>query len=242
MSLRRLSDLAGGLLDLLYPNACLLCDIPGPDRHGLCSLCLAAVTTDPHPSCPRCAATVGPHADLSDGCPACRGRAFAFSAAVRLGPYDGRLRDAVLRQKVLAGEGLAERMGAVLAEARGPALKAYTPAVVIPIPLHWRRRWGRGYNHAEAIARELAAGLGVDCRPGWLRRVKAVTQAAQPSATARRENLRGAFRAGRGASFAGRAVLLADDVMTTGATLDEAARVVRQAGAAAVAVAVLSRA
>ena len=242
MSLRRLSGLAAGLLDLLYPNTCLLCDAPGPDRHGLCSLCLDAVTTDPHLACPRCAATVGPHATLSDGCLACRGRAFAFSAAVRLGPYDGRLRDAVLRQKVLAGEGLAERMGAALAEVRGPALKAFAPSVVIPVPLRWRRRWGRGYNQAEAIARDLATGLGVDCRPGWLRRVRSATQSAQPSATARRENMRGAFRVGRGASLAGRRVLLVDDVMTTGATLDEAARAVKQAGAAAVGVAVLARA
>ncbi|MBX9579524.1 MAG: ComF family protein [Gemmataceae bacterium] len=246
MSLRRLAEVARGALHLLYPNACLICDAPEagrePYRHGLCSDCLTAVTADPHAQCPKCAATVGPHAETADGCPSCRGRGFAFARAVRLGPYDGRLKDAVLRMKHAAGEGLAELMGRVFVEARGSALKAAAADLVVPVPLHWRRRWARGYNQAEAVAREVAIGLGIECRPGGLRRVKAVTQASQPSAAARRENIRGAFRAARGARFAGRAVLLVDDVMTTGATLDEAARVVRQAGSGSVNVAVLARA
>ena len=246
MSARWLAEVGRGLLHLLYPNACLVCDAPepgsGPYRHGLCSGCLTAVKADPHARCPRCASTVGPHTDVADGCLECRGRAFAFPSAVRLGEYEGRLRDAVLRMKHAAGEGLAEMMGRVLVETRRPDLLALGMNLVIPVPLHWRRRWARGYNQAGAVARELAAELGVECRPGWLRRVKAATQKSQPSATARRENMRGAFRAGPGARFAGRAVLLVDDVMTTGATLDEAARVVKGAGAAAVAVAVLARA
>jgi ComF family protein len=246
MSLRRLAEVARGALHLLYPNSCPICDAPeaGPEpyRHGLCSGCYAAVTADPHAACPKCAATVGPHADPADGCPECRGRGFAFGRVVRLSPYDGRLRDAILRMKHAAGEGLAELMGRVFVDARGAALKASAVDLVVPVPLHWRRHWARGYNQAEAVAREVAAGLGAEFRRGWLRRVKAATQAAQPSATARRENMRGAFRAARGARFAGRTVLLVDDVMTTGATLDEAARVVRRAGAGAVTAAVLARA
>lgn len=243
---RRLAEVARGLLHLLYPNTCLVCDTPEagsrPYRHGLCSDCQAAVTADPYETCPKCGATVGPHTDTAAGCPECRGRGFAFARTVRLGPYDGRLRDAVLRMKHSAGEGLAEVMGRVFAEARGPALKDAGPSLVIPVPLHWRRRWARGYNQAAALGRELAAALGADFRPGWLRRVRAATQKSQPSATARRENVKGAFRVGRGARLAGRAVLLADDVMTTGATADEAARVVRRAGAVSVTVAVLARA
>ncbi|MBX9624998.1 MAG: ComF family protein [Gemmataceae bacterium] len=246
MSRSRLAEVARGFLHLLYPNACLICDAPeaGTEtyRHGLCSGCLAAVTADLHDACPRCAATVGPHTDTADGCPACRGRGFAFARAVRLGPYDGQLRDAVLRMKHAPGEGLAEMMGRVFSATRGPALKDAGAGLVLPVPLHWRRRWARGYNQAAALGRELAAALGAEFRPGWLRRVKAATQKSQPSATARRENMKGAFRVGRGARCAGRAVLLVDDVMTTGATADEAARVVRQAGAAAVTVAVLARA
>jgi ComF family protein len=178
---------------------------------------------------------------VADGCPACRDQAFAFERAFRLGPYDGRLREGVLRIKSSAGEPLAEMFGRVVAEVIGPRLLMGRVEVVVPVPLHWRRRWARGYNQAEAIARELAGAVGAPHEPGWLRRVRPVAQQLQPSAAARRENVRGAFRATAGARAAGRRVLLVDDVMTTGSTAGEAARVLRAAGAAGVVVAVLAR-
>ncbi|MBA4062781.1 MAG: amidophosphoribosyltransferase [Isosphaera sp.] len=242
---RGLADFLSGVTRLLVPNACLVCDGPEGDRpdfrHGLCIDCHQAVTADPYPACPRCAATVGPHADAADGCPACRDRGFAFAAAVRLGPYDGKLRDAVLRTKAAAGEGLAEMLGRVLADAAGDRLRAEAPGLVVPVPLHWRRRWARGYNQAAAVARELAAGLGVPFAPGAIRRVRSSPQHGQPSAAARRENVKGAFAANPRASLAGRTILVVDDVMTTGATAAEAARVLRAAGAGRVVVAVLAR-
>lgn len=242
---RALAELARGVGRLIYPRACLICDAPEADRidfrHGLCSECLRAVTTDPVPSCPWCAATVGPHADTSDGCPACRRESLGFAAAVRLGPYEGRLRDAVVRMKSPGGEGLAEMMGRVMWETRGVRLGGAGVAAVVPVPLHWRRRWTRGYNQATAVARELAAGLGVPFAPGVLRRIRHTPQQAQPTASARRENVKGAFRAGAPASLAGRTILLVDDVMTTGSTVGEAARTLRAAGVGAVAVAVLAR-
>lgn len=239
------ADLGRGLVHLFYPNACLICDAPDlvrDFRHGLCTACFPAVTADPLDTCPRCASTVGPFADVSDGCPACRERSPGFERAVRLGRYDGRLREAVLRMKTSSGEALAEMMGRVMLGCRGGELRAVGATDVVPVPLHWRRRWGRGYNQAEAVARELAAGLGAAHRPGWVRRVRPAVQQAQPSATARRENVRGAFALARRASPAGRVVLVVDDVLTTGSTAGEVARVVRAAGAKTVAVAVLARA
>jgi ComF family protein len=245
MWLRGLGELARGVTQLLYPNACLICDAPEADgagfRHGVCCGCWGAVTTDPFGSCPRCATTVGPHAEVADGCPACRGESPGFERAFRLGPYDGRLREAVLRIKSSAGEPLAEMLGRVLADVLGPRLRAAEIDAVVPVPLHWRRRWARGYNQAEAVARELAAATGLPHEPGRLRRVRPVAQQLQPSAAARRENVRGAFRAAAGARLGGRRILLVDDVMTTGATAGEAARVLRAAGAAAVVVVVLAR-
>jgi len=242
---RTLLDLARGAADLIFPNACLLCDAAEagaePFRHGLCSTCRVAVTADPAVRCPKCAATVGPHTDLKGGCPACRGRGFGIEAAVRLGPYEEPLRTGVLRAKGSAGEPVAEMLGRTFAEARATELRALNATVIVPIPLHWRRRWTRGYNQAAAVARELAAALKLPFQPSWLVRTKPDEQHAQPSAAARAANIRGAFRVGRRASFAGAAVLVVDDVMTTGSTVAEAARVVRAAGTARVCVAVLAR-
>jgi ComF family protein len=114
--------------------------------------------------------------------------------------------------------------------------------VVVPVPLYWLRRLTRGYNQSAAVAGGVARVLGLPCRPRWLRRVRNTPKQVGQSLAARQENVRGAFRARRRAPLAGRSVLLVDDVMTTGATLGEAARALRAAGAARVAVAALARA
>jgi len=99
----------------------------------------------------------------------------------------------------------------------------------------------RGYNQSAALGKELAAGLAVEFAPTLLMRVRHTPQQIQPSAAARKENVRGAFRTKRRASLADRAVLLVDDVLTTGSTACEAARTLREAGARQVIVAVLAR-
>lgn len=243
---RPLVELARGVADLLFPESCLICHTPRPDdvpfRHGFCSACVHAITDDSAERCPRCGSTVGPHTDLTDGCPGCKKRGFAFDRTVRLGAYDGTLKTGILRAKHAAGEPVAEMLGRVFAEDRAAQLRELAATVVVPVPLHWRRRWARGYDQAAAIGREVAAALGVPCRTGWVVRTRPAAQHAQPSAAARAENVKGAFRVRQGASFAGAAVLVVDDVMTTGTTAAEVARVLKAAGAANVRVAVMARA
>jgi ComF family protein len=242
---RTVAEFVYNALDLIYPHACLICDAPESgataSRHGLCIECQRAVTTDPFPVCPWCAQTVGPHTDTSAGCVACRGLSLGFDAAFRLGPYEGKLRDAVLRMKVLAGEGLADLLGRAFAECRGDALRDAGVEMVTPVPLHWWRKWQRGYNQSEAVGRELAASLGAEFAPKLLRRVRWTPKQAQSTREERRENVKGAFHTHRSANIAGKTVLLVDDVMTTGSTLGEAARVLRAAGAGRVVAAVLAR-
>jgi ComF family protein len=230
-----------GLLHLVYPGACHVCDAPlPPDAGPFCDGCRKALTSDATPRCPRCAGVVGPFAEVSDGCTHCRATPFPFDTAVAFGPYTGPLREIVLRMKQATGEGLAEMMGELWAESGEARLRALGADVVVPVPLHWWRRWRRGYNQSEALARPLAARLGLPFRPSWLRRVRHTPQQKALSAAEKRENIRGAFR-GRGAGLRGRVVLLVDDVLTTGSTAAEAARSLRRAGAKAVVVAVLAR-
>jgi ComF family protein len=233
-----------GAGQILYPNACRLCQEPlPPDGGAFCAACKTGLTGTPSLACSRCAAAVGPFVNLRDGCTHCRDAGFAFDHAVRLGPYEGVLRDAVLRLKHHTGEGLAEALGELWADCSADALRALAVEVVVPIPLHWFHRVRRGYNQSESLARELAAALNVPCRPGWLRRARATRKQHHcRSREERRENLRGAFRTRHGEAVRGKRVLLVDDVMTTGSTAHEAARPLRSAGAAQIAVAVLARA
>lgn len=104
---------------------------------------------------------------------------------------------------------------------------------VVAVPLHWRRRWTRGFNQARAIAEPLAAILKVPMIPALTRRRATPPQSALDR-KARLQSPRGAFRPRRGCRLAGRTVLLVDDVVTTGATLDAAARALLQGGASKV--------
>jgi ComF family protein len=240
-----LRHLGRGLLQLLYPGQCGVCAaaLP-PERSHFCPECRTALTTDPYPTCPRCAATVGPFAlaTLADGCTHYWVSSFQFERVVRLGPYDGLLRDVILRLKHLKGEYLAETLGQLWAEHAAGRLGPTPADVVIAIPLHWWRQWRRGYNQSVALAHGVAEHLRLPCRPGWLRRIRNTPLQTQQAPSARHDNVRGAFRAHSAAGLRGKAVLLVDDVLTTGSTASEAARALRAAGASRVVVAVLARA
>jgi len=238
--------LARGLVELLYPSACLLCG--SPPRYGeegdaspFCPACRSALVSDPHETCPRCAITVGPFTNVSGRCVACRNERFAFDSVVRLGPYDGLLRAVVLQLKQRGSESLGEVIGELWATERRDVLRALAVDLIVPIPLHWWRRWRRGHNQSAALAHGLATVLGLPVA-SRLRRTRNTPKQTQQVATARRENVRGAFHARRDPRLRGRSVLLIDDVVTTGSTASEAARALRDAGAARVVVAALARA
>ncbi len=245
MGLQGLSELARGVKQLIFPNACLICDSWEGDRtdfrDGLCDSCHASVTSDPTETCPWCAATIGPHSETTTSCGACRSQSLGFDSAIRLGPYDGKLREAILRMKGTNGEGLAEQMGRVFWATARTRLSNLGLTCVVPVPLHWQRRFRRGHNQAAGIARALADSLGIEFALTALRRTRNTPQQGQPSASARRENLKGAFQVTNRARISGSMVLLVDDVMTTGSTASEAGRTLKSAGAQSVVVAVLAR-
>jgi ComF family protein len=175
-------------------------------------------------------------------CPNCARRPARFDAVVRLGRYEQMLRDAVLRVKRREQEPLTVALGQLLAAERGSDVKALRPTCIIPIPMHWSRRLWRGVNSPEIVAGVLAKELAVPMRPRLLRRRRRTEKQANLTRWQRRRNVRRAFRTRRSKHLVGARVLLVDDIMTTGATANEAARTLRKGGAEFVAVAVLARA
>ena len=226
-----LGELTRGILHLICPPSCHACLTPlPPDLAYFCPACRDTLLSDPNAVCPRCAGTIGPYALVETGCSRCRGETFHFERAIRLGPYTGLLREMILRCKQPSGENLAQLLGELWAEHREAGLREVGVDVVVPVPLHWLRRWQRGHNQSESLARALSARLNLPCALA-LRRTRNTPHQTRQSPSGRRDNVRGAFVARSGVAVARKSVLLVDDVMTTGSTASEAARALRAAGA-----------
>jgi ComF family protein len=128
-------------------------------------------------------------------------------------------------------------LGALLAQAL-PREESFD--VIVPMPLHWRKRWQRRFNQADLLAREIARRWNVPLRP-LVRRKKATAPQAGLTSAQRRKNVQGAFEVKDRASLKGKRVLLIDDVLTTGATAGACARALKRAGAAQVTLLTLAR-
>ncbi len=158
-----------------------------------------------------------------------------------MAPYEGLLRDTVLRIKNWHGEDLAEVIGALWARKLSERLAPLGMTMVIPVPLHWKRHWRRGYNPSAIFARCLASELGATFAPNALKRIRATAQQTmQTSSTARRENVKDAFQMQANLDLLDQTIVLVDDVLTTGATANEAARALKPAKPNAIYVAVLA--
>jgi ComF family protein len=179
--------------------------------------------------------------DEQGRCALCRNGLRGFDAAYCFGAYEGTLRDLIHAYKYAGVRTLAKPLGDLLAAAlpREERIDA-----VIAVPLHWRRRWSRGFNQSELLARTIARRTGVPVLH-TLKRVRATTPQAGLSNTHRRKNVTSAFRAGRPAPWrrpvTGLRILLVDDVMTTGATAAACATALKRAGAARVSLVTVAR-
>ena len=233
-------------LDLVYPRRCYGCEqeiADGRDGGSLCEACVAALQGTGACACGRCGAILDGDGPAPAECRFCRGQRFGFDTVMSLGKYDGLLRRMVLKTKRLAHESLSVSLGQLLAQRRHEALRELSPTMVVPIPMHWWRRLVRGTNSPEILARCLADQLQVPVGLHVLCRCRHTEPQKNLLPKQRFKNMAGAFRvrprlAGR---FSRREVLLVDDVLTTGATCSEAARVLKRAGAVRVTAIVLAR-
>lgn len=216
--------IAARLVSWVLPSRCLLCGARGAHGRDLCAGCRGDLLPN-RPCCPRCAL---PLAVAAPACGECLGADTPFAAAwvpFRYGhPLDLLEARFKFNADLAAGRVLASLMLERLA-ADGPA----RPQLIVPVPLHRTRLGQRGYNQALELARPLARATGIPLRDDLLRRVRATPAQTGLDAKARRNNLRDAFEVAPADALPAH-VALFDDVMTTGATLREAARSLRRAG------------
>ncbi|MBV9551291.1 MAG: ComF family protein, partial [Alphaproteobacteria bacterium] len=154
--------------------------------------------------------------------------------------YDKHSRGLVLRLKHGDQTHLAGAFGGWMQRAGGDVLTGAD--LLLPVPLHWTRLFTRRFNQAALLANAVHAAGGPPVAPDWLIRRRRTPSQGLMGPLARTRNVRGAFALRPGRSVKGKRVVLVDDVLTTGATAEECARVLRRAGAAWVGVLVLARA
>jgi len=253
--------LTRGFLDLVFPPRCLVCRRFGSE--ALCAQCAAAVEPITPPLCHRCGIPFDPRARGGPLCSSCRqAPRLPFVLGRSAAAYEGPLRKAVHRLKYdgkrVLGSVLGEMLAQVMLDGSGggaPGATSETEAgriddqsqaaappripfakvsLIVPVPLHPVRTRERGFNQAELLCGRLSQRTGAPIAIHCLERVRLHPPQVAVPTSQRRANVRGAFAVTDPAAVSDRAVLVFDDVWTTGATLLECARVLRQAGASAV--------
>ncbi len=212
--------------DLFFPKTCIGCARAG---EYLCPACAASLPRLLPPLCPHCGLPLA-----VEPCPACQGRRLEIDGIYAPFRFEGPARQAVHLLKYHNLKALAPVLARLMAAHFH--LHPLPAQAIVPVPIHRARLRQRGYNQAELLARCLGQELGLPLEPGWLERPQAgQPQARTPSREQRWHNTTGAFRAAGEARLrrAG-AVLLVDDVCTTGATMNACAGALKAAGAARV--------
>lgn len=236
------------LASVLFPAPCRICGqaLLAASRIPICKPCLNEFERLLDPLCACCgrpllsppgqatASQMESSQQIDLRCRLCRGSFYAFDRARSFAVYDRALSEAVLLLKYEQVASLADWFGARLAAIAQNAAAEWHADVVVPVPLHSDRRRERGYNQAELIARPVARRLNLRLNTNLLIRTKPRPPQLVLSRTEHWRSVRGAYATREGMKIDNLRVLLVDDVLTTGATLDACSRALRKAGASAV--------
>lgn len=217
-------------LDVLYPPRCLACEASTDTPAGLCAPCWRAMPFVSRPYCERLGTPFAQ--DLGPG--------VLSPEAIAHPPVFARARGAVLfrdgpaqrlvhRLKYGDRPEIAPLLGTLMVQAAADLLG--DAPVLVPMPLHRRRLWQRQFNQAALLAETISRRAGLHMDTTLLQRVKATAQQVGMTRAQRAQNMQGAFKVAAGALLEGRCLLLVDDVLTTGATGNAAARALLRGGA-----------
>lgn len=240
-------SIARAILDFILPPSCLICR--ASTKQALlpwsCESCWQEVQYVTYPLCIQCgqplAAPPEGIASATHRCGTCILTPPSYTLARAVGVYHGVLRDLIHAMKYRAIYGLAQPLGDLLTQRFMTYWEAAPPDLLVPVPLHRSKLRSREFDQALALARQLSQGIGIPVRADLLIRKRATLSQVGLSALERRRNIRDAFEVRQRPGCTGKTVLLIDDVYTTGATAQECAARLRQAGAARVNVYTLAR-
>lgn len=232
-----------GLVDVVFPARCPVCGAPSdPGSDLACKACLAILEQGHlERACPRCAVCVAPYEVYEGRCKTCRHRRLFTAGIVRVADYTPPWRGLFRAYKYRGREDLGVQLGAWLSKVVAAAPWVGRIEALTAVPTHWKRRIRSPVYPAHGLTARVAKTLGLPQLP-LLRRVRAGPHQIGLDFDQRKANVRDAFALRRGVELRDARLLLIDDVKTTGATINECAKVLRKGGAAEVYAAVVVQA
>jgi len=217
------------ILGLIYPVRCPFCDEPVPMGEGVvCSACLSKVRIVGEPYCLKCGKQLS--AEAEEYCTDCTCHSHFFERGRSLFVYENIVRESVYRFKY-GGRREYARAYAYLAERQlGDFIRSVNPDVLIPVPLHSKRLYKRGYNQAELLAKEIGRRMGIPILTDVVKRVQNTQPQKELDVAQRQNNLKKAFKINRNDVKLYTTIII-DDIYTTGSTMDALSALLKEAGA-----------
>jgi len=230
------------MASLLYPPVCTICSTNVAAGEYLCEECETKITRIVPPFCAKCSEPFAGAITAAFTCANCAHRTLHFDTAVAAYRSRGIVRRVILDFKYGRQMHLRHLVARwLLAALDDDRLRGRRFDVIIPVPLHPARERERGFNQAALLVKLLSKRMSIETKP-LLERIRYTTTQTAFDRAERMENLHGAFRLRKNAGVRDLRVLLIDDVLTTGSTLSECARILRKAGAISVHAATAARA
>ncbi len=233
-----IANVRAALLSVVFPAGCRICGqlLSEPTLIPICNECLDSFQQIAGRVCAVCGMPVEAGSGVDGSafiCPLCvngKDRTYAFERSRSWSLYEGAMVRAIILLKFESIDPLGALFARLLAEMVARSGADFEADVVVPVPLHRQRERERGYNQAVLIAKPLAKKLGLPCKSVLLTRTRPRPDKHILTLEERWESVRGAFATRPGSQIDNQRVLLVDDVMTTGATLDSCAKTLRNAG------------
>lgn len=227
------------LIDLVYPPRCAACRAEVNEAHSFCYECFSKVRMISNPACDCCGEPFDFAVENGALCGKCMSEKPPYDQARSVMIYDDASKRIITTFKYSDRTSLAIILSNLMATRGGELLN--TCDMIVPVPLHWRRLISRRYNQSYLLAKRLAKGGNKLLAKRLLKRVRYTMQQTGLSRTERDRNVRGAFKVRASRHVKDKTVLLVDDVLTTGATVESCARALKKAGAAKVYVLTVAR-
>lgn len=222
-----MSKVLGKLLNFLYPRCCPLChQILKDQRAMICENCSVSLKPIRQPYCKKCGRPVD---EEEEYCKDCMSEKHQFEEGRGIFLYQGKMKESLIKYKYYGHREYGAFYAAAICRYAEKEIRRWRPELIVPVPLHKKKKRARGFNQAGDLAEKIGAYFGIPVFSELVSKKEHTKSQKKLNAAARKRNLKGVFSVTE--RLDGRRVLVIDDVYTTGSTMDAIASALKEKGA-----------